>query len=262
MSGRWKIAAVCMLQFLSAIACGLLQSCTGSTPTPRGHRFHAGEESIREVLATDSVSRYERLLDTMPEPTVKMKINHHGSYGTLFGDSNYIHWQEGVTSGITPLTDSRSHWQLKRPLEKLASCRDFYVEKLSHSVPYVVPEAAAMVHEIGRRFNDSLQSRGGGNYRIRITSVLRNPAGISRLKRRNVNAVDSSVHQLGTTVDISYARFAADPDVTVARSIDDLKGLLAEILLEMKKEGKCYLKYERKQPCFHITVRADAYHRN
>lgn len=111
-----------------------------------------------------------------------------------------------------------------------------------------------MVREIGRRFRDSLATRGGGDYRIRVTSVLRTPDSVRRLRRVNRNAVDSSVHQYGTTVDISYANFAASSAET-PRSADDLKGLLAEVLLAMRDEGKCFVKYERQQPCFHITCR-------
>ena len=99
-----------------------------------------------------------------------------------------------------------------------------------------------------------LRVRGGGEYRIRVTSVLRTPESVARLRRSNKNAVDSSVHQLGTTIDISYARFAADSD-RIPRSASDLKSLLAEVLLAMREEGKCWVKMEYKQPCFHISAR-------
>ena len=238
----------------------MMASCGGNGEPPGQIKLNSKiTPSVRGSLAQDSVGAYNKVLPEMPEPTVRMKVNHHGSYATIFNDSNYIHWRAADSLGINILSDPRSHWQLRRPLVKLTSCKDFYVDSLTHSVPYLVPEAAALVHEIGQRFNDSLRSRGGGNYRIRLTSVLRTPSGVSRLRRRNVNAVDSSVHQLATTFDISYARFAAFEPVTVARTTDDLKGLLSEILYDMRNEGKCYVKYERKQPCFHITVRPGAY---
>ena len=56
----------------------------------------------------------------------------------------------------------------------------------------------------------------------------------------------SSVHQLATTVDVSYARFIPDADNPVARSVDDLKGVLVEVLAAMRDEGKIYVKFERK----------------
>jgi hypothetical protein len=30
---------------------------------------------------------------------------------------------------------------------------------------------------------------------------------------------------------------------------------LAEVLNDMRKQGRCYIKYEVKQSCFHITTR-------
>lgn len=211
------------------------------------------EEKLIQLDMRDTTSRYSTCLEEMPGGTIKLKTRFVGRCEDIFNDSNYVHWNAAVKIGIEPLSDMRSHWQLRRPLVKIVSCEDFYVEKLTHSKPFLVPEGADMVHEIGRRFRDSLQARGGGDYRIRITSVLRTPEGVRKLRRRNSNAVDSSVHQLGTTVDISYNFFAADSR-DVPRSVIDLKALLTEVLYAMRNEGKCYVKYERKQPCFHVTA--------
>lgn len=178
-----------------------------------------------------------------------------GSYAEVFNDSNHVHWADAEKIGIAPIESTRDHWQLRRPLVKIVPCADFYVDTLTHSKPYLVPEAADMLHEVGRRFRDSLQARGGGDYRIKVTSVTRTADNVRRLRRRNSNAVDSSVHKLGTTVDISWARFVRDNRNCIDRGTDDLKELLAEILYEMRREGKIWVKYERKQPCFHITVR-------
>lgn len=201
----------------------------------------------------DTVGQWDHPLDSMPEPTVKMHINVMGDIRKIFNDSNCYHLDAAKQIGIEPLGDTRSHWYARRPLVKIVSCADFYVEPLTHSSPYLVPEAARTLHEIGSRFNDSLQSRGGGAYRIKVTSVLRTPESVARLRRHNRNAIDSSVHRYATTFDISYSRFAADND-SLPRSAEDLKNLLAEVLVAMRREGKCMVKMERKQPCFHITA--------
>lgn len=214
--------------------------------------------TARDLDHIDSTSHWS-VARAMEGTTRRMKVNYMGSMRTAFNDSNYIHRGAADSVGIVPLSDLRSHWQLSRPLVKITSCKDFFLEPLSHSVPYLVPEAAAMIHEIGRRFTDSVAARGGSRYRMRITSVTRTPETVGRLRRRNVNAVDSSVHQKATTVDISYARFIPEADNPVPRSVDDLKGILAEVLATMRDEGKLYVKYERKQPCFHTTVRPGAY---
>ena len=46
----------------------------------------------------------------------------------------------------------------------------------------------------------------------------------------------------------------ADSD-RMPRSQADLKAVLAEVLEAMRNEGKCWVKHERNQPCFHITAR-------
>lgn len=197
---------------------------------------------------------HNRCLDKMPEPTVKMKVNYFGSPRDAFNDSNHVHLAEAAGIGIQPLSDVRSHWRLQRPIVKVASCEEYFIDKLTFSRPYLIPEAESTLREIGRRFRDTIAARGGGDYRIKVTSLLRTPATVKMLRRRNRNAVDSSTHQYATTFDISYASFIANSD-TIARSVDDLKGVLSEVLKAMREEGKIWVKYERKQPCFHITAR-------
>ncbi len=231
---------------------------------PGAPSTEAGEQGVRRITYhtvepkspdTDSITRWDTCLPDMPEPCIDMKVKRFTiSYGRMFNDSNYVHWADARKIGLEPMTDTRSHWQLRRPLVKITSCEHFYIENLRFSRPYLVPEAAEMLHEIGRRFRDTLEARGGGDYRIKVTSLLRTPSGVARLRKRNVNAVDSSVHQLGTTVDISYSRFVADSD-RIPRSQADLKAVLAEVLEAMRNEGKCWIKHERNQPCFHITAR-------
>jgi len=36
---------------------------------------------------------------------------------------------------------------------------------------------------------------------------------------------------------------------------DTLKWVLSEVLRDMRQNGRCYIKYEVKQGCFHLTVR-------
>ncbi|MDE5693157.1 MAG: hypothetical protein K2I09_04465 [Duncaniella sp.] len=210
--------------------------------------------NVYDLEKLDTVSFYRRHLEKRPEPTQRMKVNYFGNLRPYFNDSNYIHWQEAESYGLQPLSDTRSHWQLSRPIVKVTTCADYFLDTLIFSRPYLVPEAAATLREIGHRFRDTIAARGGGDYRIKVTSVLRTPQTVRRLRRRNRNAIDSSVHQLGTTFDISYASFVASSPAP-ARSVDDLKGILAEVLKAMREENKIWVKYEVGQPCFHITAR-------
>ena len=52
--------------------------------------------------------------------------------------------------------------------------------------------------------------------------------------------------------DICYNRYHA---VTQPVRDDTLKYVLSEVLRDKRQEGRCYVKYEVKQGCFHMTVR-------
>ncbi|MBQ2002670.1 MAG: hypothetical protein II240_05185 [Bacteroidaceae bacterium] len=41
----------------------------------------------------------------------------------------------------------------------------------------------------------------------------------------------------------------------VARYNERMKKILAQVLLDLRMQGKCYVKHERMQACFHLTVR-------
>ncbi len=204
----------------------------------------------------DQGNPYEQCLPDMPDDgCVKLKINPLGAtLARVFNDSNYVHLGSARALGIKPIGGLNDVWNLRRPVVEIESCEDFYVDELKHSYPYLVPEAAELLHEIGRRFNAELEARGGGSYRIKVTSVLRTPATVAKLRRVNRNATAESTHQYGTTFDISYSKFICD-SVTVNRTQEDLKNLLAEVMHGLRNEGRCFVKYELKQSCFHITSR-------
>lgn len=241
-----------------------------STPVPGGPntRYAAiydsasvfAPHSLNDILA-DSISYsanpYNRIMapeDIPDEGGVRLPARFVGPYSKVFADTNSMHLEAAHALGVGPLTSDTALWEIDRPLVRIASCAHYYVEPLRHSHPYLVPEAADLLHEIGRRFTDSLAARGGGAYRPRVTSILRTGEGIRRLRRVNRNASSESAHIYGTTFDISYSKFACD-SITTVRTFADLKALLAEILDDLHKENRCYIKHERKQACFHITVR-------
>lgn len=212
-------------------------------------------QSLEAILDDDGYNPYEQRLDSAPdENCVKLSLKSIGPLRRAFRDSNYRHLESARVFGTRILSDVGVAWCIDYPLVKVRSCREYYVDELTHSFPYLVPEAAELLGEIGRRFNDTLAARGGGNYRIKVTSVLRTPATVSRLRRINRNATDSSAHQFATTFDISYSRFICD-SLGVNRSFEDLKNLLGEILYDLREDERCFVVFERKQSCFHVTVR-------
>ncbi|MBQ7942274.1 MAG: hypothetical protein IJ328_07725 [Muribaculaceae bacterium] len=177
-----------------------------------------------------------------------------GSLGRTFNDKNDLQLTAASAIGINPVHSLNDAYNIKLPIRKIATCEDFFLDSLTHSMPYLVPKAANLLHDIGKAFSDTILSRGGRKCQIIVTSVLRTDNTINRLKRRNVNATTSSCHMFGTTFDISWLRFH-HCDSTYIMHTGDLKNILAEVLYEMRKQGRCYVKYERKQSCFHITTR-------
>ncbi len=198
-----------------------------------------------------------RRLADMPDGGVKMKINFlGGSHGSVFNDSNFLHIEAAEKIGVRDLSSVGAVWENSRKLSRVETNENIYLDQLTHSLPYLVPRANKLLNDIGKAFRDSLMARGGGDYRVKVTSVLRSPYHIKKLRRHNVNSIENSAHQYGTTFDISYAKFICNsPTPNPPRTQEDLKNLLAEVVYAMRDQGRCYVKYERKQGCFHITAR-------
>lgn len=182
-----------------------------------------------------------------------IRVNNIGPLWKVFNDSNYLQLEAARRLGIEPISDLSSSYFMKRPIVKVESNEHYHIDSLRHSIPYLVPEAANLLDEIGKNFIDSLHKRGGDSYTIKVTSLLRTPESVNRLRRVNVNATDSSTHQFATTFDISYTNFyCLDEDRQINQG--DLKNLLGEVLLDLKKQGKCLVKYEFKTGCYHVTA--------
>lgn len=77
---------------------------------------------------------------------------------------------------------------------------------------------------------------------------------VGKLRRVNRNASSESAHSYGTTFDISYSKFICDDPSKPHRTFEDLKNLLAEVVFALRAEGRCLVKHERRQACFHITA--------
>ncbi len=241
-----------MYNLISIIAVILITlatvSCGGKATTDSDN-----QQRLTFSLTDTVVNPFDSHFDSMPDGGRKLKINSVGPLARMFNDSNYLHLRAAAELGIEPIDITSRAWDNK-PVVKIESGPYYFVDELTHSLPFLVPEAKLLLDDIARTWRDSLDARGGGHYRLKVTSVLRTPATISRLRRRNRNAVDASAHQYGTTFDISYAKFICD-SVNIPRTQEDLKNLLGEVLAQFRNDGRCYIKYERKQGCFHITAR-------
>ena len=181
------------------------------------------------------------------------------SYKRSFNDLNDTHLEAARAIGINPIEDREAAEHMKRSLSLVETCDNYKLDSLTHSIPYLVPKAHKLLNNVGKNFLDSLANKGLNPYKVITTSVLRTNADVKRLRKGNINASDKSAHRYGTTFDISYKRFdqVPDPDGHPMQPVreDTLKMVLSEVLRDLKKQGDCYVKYELKQGCFHITAR-------
>ena len=178
-----------------------------------------------------------------------------GSFRRDFDDLNPVQLEAAQSLGITPAKCRDDLLRIDRlvPLKETAGLK---LDDLTHSVPLLVPEAARLAQEIGAAFRYQLEADGQPLYRLIVTSVTRTAEDMDKLRQRNGNASLNSTHCYGTTLDISWQRYdKIDPEDPRTIEPEELKHLLAKVLRAFHEDGRCYIKHERKQACFHITVR-------
>lgn len=181
------------------------------------------------------------------------------SYKRSFPDLNDKHLEVAKAVGIRPLEDREEAESMKEKLTHITDNEFYVVDSLTHSIPYLVPRASALLDTIGSNFLDSLAAKGLNPNQVIVTSVLRTQSDVKRLRRRNRNASANSAHCFGATFDVSWKRFKKVEDEN-GRPLQDvgsdtLKLVLSEVLRDLRQAEKCYIKYELKQGCFHITAR-------
>ena len=209
-----------------------------------------------EVIKGAEVSE---VMSHVGDGEVRHRIYSVPSYRAAFPDSNSVQLEAAQRWGVQPVRDRTDAEQRKSELVYIGSSPYYHVDPLTASIPYLVPRASVLLQDIGQAFFDSLHVKGVPLHRFIVTSVLRSEADVERLRRYNSNATERSCHLYGTTFDICYNRYQTveDPDGPPRREVrnDTLKFVLSEVLRDMREAGRCYVKYEVKQGCFHMTVR-------
>ena len=189
---------------------------------------------------------------------VKHPIYSVPRYLEAFPDSQPVQERAAARWGVKPVNNREDAEARKKELVYMGSSPYYHVDVLHRSVPYLVPRAAVLLSDIGRAYYDSLQIKGVPLHQFIVTSVLRTKEDVAKLRNYNRNATENSCHLYGTTFDICYNRYkTVQPPGEKRRMVqnDTLKWVLAEVLNDMRKQGRCYIKYEVKQSCFHITAR-------
>ena len=181
------------------------------------------------------------------------------NFKVCFPDTQAVQLTAAMKYGVKRVKDREDAENRKNELVYVGANPYYHIDPLYSSIPYLVPRAAVLLQDIGQAFFDSLYVKGIPLHRPIVTSVLRSEADVVKLRRHNGNATENSCHLYGTTFDICYNRYETveNPNGPARRPVrnDSLKYVLSEVLRDMREQGRCYIKYEVKQGCFHMTVR-------
>ena len=82
------------------------------------------------------------------------KIWYNGSYNRDFNDLNDVHLSVAKKIGIEPVSSREGAEHASRDMVEIKTNDYYEVEELTHSIPYLVPEAANLLEDIGKNFQD------------------------------------------------------------------------------------------------------------
>lgn len=224
---------------------------------------------VPETLPIDTIPSPDTLTTAVDsqQPTPRRRPLRAGSrvwsYTDCFPDVQDVQLASAQHNGIQPVQSRSEIPNLIRThqLVDITNSPFYVVDDLTHSLPYLVPRAQHLLNTISINFLDSLHSKGMPPHLPVVSSVLRTIDDVTRLQHGNRNATTNSCHTYGTTLDIAYHRFMplySDPPYSQTQPTrwdPDLTFVLAEVLYDLRAQGRCYVKYERKQACFHLTLR-------
>ena len=221
---------------------------------------HDNTKDLSPVEASDSTNVSYAFVsgDSIQEVTTPHKIYSVPDFKNTFPDNNDVQLVAANKNGVRP---PKNRAEAERRLSELVYAGAnpyFHVDKMKQSIPYLVPKASLLLQDIGRSFYDSLYIKGIPLHQIIVTSILRTDEDVANLQKVNRNATENSCHRYGTTFDICYNRYKTVSTKAEPRRLvrnDTLKWVLAEVLRDKREAGRCYVKHEVKQGCFHITVR-------
>ena len=132
----------------------------------------------------------------------------------------------------------------KNVLKEIESNEFYIVRDLTHSQPLLLPKAINFIDQLSILYQQKCTEKNIDYVRYEITSGSRSIESVKRLQEGNGNAIENSPHLRGKTFDMSWRAFGGNKD--------QLK-LFTSALSELKKQKKCFVKFERNG-CLHITV--------
>jgi hypothetical protein len=179
------------------------------------------------------------------------------TYSNKLTDKIIDYSSEAKRAGIKPCSDGGDIKTMVSAgeLVKVSSGRLFTVGTLSYSYPCLTKESKALLEKIAVRFREKADEAGLRGSRFVVTSMTRTTEQMKKLRRNNSNASANSPHLNGNAFDISYIRFRSRKFFITECDKRFLKEALAEVIVELRDEDKCWATYERNQNCFHVVAR-------
>lgn len=224
-----SVAALASEEILPAIKKQLKKTYSALTATP------APPKPVEEFVP---------ILIEVPAPTPSFEIPKREI--TKEYDNHLV---AGENNGFG-LIESEEHFgQLiqEKKLILVSEGTGYRVDKLTHSYPYITPRSKAILDEIGQAFETLTKKTTF----FTVTSVTRTPEQQTNLRKRNKNATAGiSSHSYGVSFDISYIRFNGKKGGNRSAQKD-----LETVLNEFQAANKIFFIKERKQSCYHVTVR-------
>lgn len=238
-----KTTLILIFSFFTLFSIGTL-AMVGYQPALEQRLKETYTSLLEEPKRIDSAKLVEPV-HVEKEPIIELPV----FSGKLNKDSYDDHLNAAELLGIGLILDEKQLFQLvaNRVLVEVDFGDGYKVDPLTHSHPYLSLRSKKVLEELGRTFQ---ALAGEGNY-FTVSSATRTIEQQKKLKKRNRNAADgNSSHSYGVSFDISYIRFNG------VKSYDrKAQKNLEAVLKHFQKENKIFVIKERRQACYHVTVR-------
>ena len=162
----------------------------------------------------------------------------------------------------------------------------FYFYNVPKKYRYLRKETVDVLLLLGKSFQNLIKEKGAYQYvKFSLSSVLRPISYQEELKKHNSNTAYRSTHSYAMSFDIFYDDFFVDlpsfreshsneknfEDASIEENFHkelhsflgfllgraqrrQFRAVLAETLLDLQREGKLYVTWEKRQRCYHVTV--------
>ena len=114
--------------------------------------------AIGSYRLTSRMTDYGKdLIQRVTEGEVNHNQDHsepYRQYSRIFNDLNDVQLEAARRNGLKYFLDEEQIEQ-NNELVQISTCDYYHIQKLTHSVPYLVPKAAQLLEDMGRAFQDS-----------------------------------------------------------------------------------------------------------